>query len=287
MGNKIINLLISFVIVVCAFASVYSESTDYEYTNSLADILGEGQSSSEPEGGNTPVGDNSAIKEIDSVQSPQEVMDAINQAEESGDASTATVEFQNFNIVTSYEYMKSVNSDTIGWLNIPNMGSYPVMYCADNSFYLTHSATGQVFENGAIFMNAYNDGDFEDISLIHGHHLRSGGMFGSLKKYKDEWFFNSNDLIEVYDGKNLKYFRPFSVFFYKDGEEYIPASFADDTSKVEYIKSLLDRSMTKFYKEHTIRAENDLMILSTCDYEFEDCRLAVACYEVLSVPKEE
>jgi sortase B len=284
MKSKVLNLLISFVIVVCAFASVYSETTDYEYTNGLADILGTGDSTSEPDG--VAVDEDNPILEITSVQSPQDVLDAINQAEEDGDASSANVEFQNFNIVSSYEYMKSINDDTIGWLNIPNMGSYPVMYCSDNSYYLTHSATGQVFENGAIFMNSYNDGDFEDISLIHGHHLRSGGMFGSLKKYKDEWFFNNNDLIEVYDGTNLKYFRPFSVFYYTDGEEYIPSKFSSDESKTEYIQSLLDRSMVGFYTEHTIRADNDLMILSTCDYEFENCRLAVACYEVLSIPKE-
>ena len=118
MGSKIFSLVISFVIIICAFASVYSESTDYEYTNSLADILGTGDSSSEPENSSATDADD-AIKEITSVQSPQDVLDAVNEAEESGDTSSSNIEFQNFNIVTSYEYMKSINSDTIGWLNIP------------------------------------------------------------------------------------------------------------------------------------------------------------------------
>lgn len=274
MRNTILNLVISFLIIIGAFFSVYSECTDYEYTDSLSEIIGE---TDEP--GNE-------IQEISSLQSPQDVLDAVESAEDSGESS-ADIEFSNFNIVTSYEYAKSINSDTIGWLNIPNMGSYPVMYTDNNSFYLTHSATGAEHENGAIFMNAYNNGDFSDICLIHGHHLRSGGMFGSLKKYKDNWFFNHNDLIEVYDGENLRYYRPFSVFFYKDGEEFIPEFFTDEATKIKYIQSLLDRSMTSFEKEYTIKAESDLMILSTCDYEFEDCRLAVACYEVLSIPYSE
>lgn len=277
MGYKVFNLVISFFIIVCAFWSVYSETTDYEYTNSLADIISEED---------VPNDIAERIKEITSVQSPQEVLDAVEEAENSGNTDNSNIEFSNFNIVSSYEYMKSINNETIGWLNIPNMGSYPIMYSADNSFYLTHSATGAVFENGAIFMNAYNDGDFDNICLIHGHHLKSGGMFGSLKKYKDNWFFNNNGLIEVYDGntKELKYYRPFSVYYYKDGEEYIPEIFVNDEDKIKYIKSLLDRSMTSFEKEYTIRAESDIMILSTCDYEFDECRLGVACYEVLSIP---
>lgn len=274
--NKVFNLFISFFIVIGAFFCVCSDCTDYEYTNILSEMIDE---DSAPDTENE-------IQEISSVQSPQDVLNAVEAAEDAG-SDGSDIEFSNFNIVTSYEYAKGINSDTIGWLNIPNIGSYPVMYTNDNSFYLSHSSTGAVHENGAIFMNAYNNGDFSDICLIHGHHLRSGGMFGSLKKYKDNWFFNNNDLIELYDGKNLKYYRPFSVFFYKDGEEYIPEFFNDKESKLKYIQSLLDRSMTSFEKEYTIKAESDIMILSTCDYEFEDCRLAVACYEVLSIPYSE
>lgn len=278
---KAFNLIVSFIIVICSFATVYSECTDFEYTNSMSEIInevGEDSNSNDPTAPKV-----SQITTIIDTGSPKEVLDAIEEAEASGDAGSAQVEFSNFNIVSSYEYMKSVNSDTIGWLNIPNIGSYPIMYSGDNSYYLNHSATGAYAENGAIFMNSYCNGSFDDVALIHGHHLRSGGMFGSLKKYKDTWFFNSNELIEVFDGTKLRYYRPFSAFYYEDGVEYISLAFDSQQERTDYINSLIERSIPKFTKEYNINTASDLLVLSTCDYEFDNCRLGVACYEVVSV----
>ena len=290
--GKGVTLFTAFVIFVCSMVLISGESTDYEYTDSIADLVitedGTSDSNSSPVVDDYTQEEKDVIKEIssiDSTSSSSEVMQAINEAESSGTLDSTTLEFENFNIAESYRQMKSVNDDTVGWLNIPNVGSYPVMWREnDNDFYLSHSSLGREFENGAIFMNGYCDGDFEDMSLLHGHHLKSGGMFGSLKKYKDDWFFNSNDLIEVYDGTNLKYYRPFSVFYYEDGVDLIQLSFTDQADKTKYVKSLLDKSMTSFDQQYEINTANDIMILSTCDYEFENCRLGVACYEVISVP---
>ncbi len=292
---RILVLFAALVVTACSMVLMTGESIDYEYTDSIADLVR--TENSGQEGDSSPVVDDytqeerDAIKEISSINntsSSSEVIEAINAAESSGSLDSTTVEFENFNIVESYEQMKSVNKDTVGWLNIPNIGSYPVMWRQnDNDFYLTHSSLGREFENGAIFMNGYCDGDFEDMALLHGHHLKSGGMFGSLKKYKDNWFFNTNDLIEVYDGHDLKYYRPFSVFFYEDGVDLIQLTFTDQPEKTKYVKSLLDKSMTSFDQQYEINTANDIMIMSTCDYEFENCRLGIACYEVISVPHTE
>lgn len=276
--TSLIKIFLCLIIVVCSFSSVYSDVTDYEYTNILEELAAEGQLDQEASDGNI-----SPINSIGEQSTDRDTMDTILNAEESGTIDETDVEFSNFNIVTSYEYMHSINTDTIGWLFIPNMGSYPVMYSGDNSYYLNHSSTKYEFENGAIFMNADSAGSFENMSLIHGHHLRSGGMFGSLKKYKDTWFFQNNDLIEVYDGKELRYFRPFSVFYYEDGVEYIKQNITDQNEKTEYAKSLMDRSMVSLKSGLTLDFSKDIMILSTCDYEFENCRLGVACVEILSV----
>ena len=292
MFSKVLILLTAVVITVCSLVLVSGESTDYEYTDSIADLVqaenGTQESNSSPAVNNYTQEEQEVIREIsaiDNTSSSSETIEAINAAESSGTLDSTNLEFENFNIVESYKQMKSVNADTVGWLNIPNVGSYPVMWRQnDNSFYLSHSSLGREFENGAIFMNGYCDGDFDDMSLLHGHHLKSGGMFGSLKKYKDNWFFNSNDLIEVYDGKDLKYYRPFSVFYYEDGVDLIQLTFSNQQDKTQYIKSILDKSMTSFSQQYELNTGNDIMILSTCDYEFENCRLGVACYEVISVP---
>ena len=77
----------------------------------------------------------------------------------------------------------------IGWLSMEGLEE-PVVK-KDNSFFLNHDAEGKKNVNGAIFLD-------EEISLttrpyticLYGHNMKSGNMFGRLKKYlKREYLF--------------------------------------------------------------------------------------------------
>ena len=287
-----LKMVLGATISSCAFASLYVESTDYEYTNTINDI---DKSALEDMEKNQDKDEELAISDfihidkidtsitIDNAGSDDSILDEINQAEQAGNVNDLQIDFSNASIVECYNYMKSVNEQTQGWLNIPNQGSYPVMYSGDNSFYLNHSCYGYYHENGAIFLNANCKNKFNDISLIHGHHLKTGGMFGSLKKYKDTKYFQTNNLVEVYDGTVLRYYRPFTVFFYEDGVEGIRLSFSDQADKDNYCQKLYEKSMVQMADGYQPRFDTDIMFLSTCDYEFENCRLAVGFYCVTTV----
>lgn len=77
----------------------------------------------------------------------------------------------------------------IGWLTMESVDE-PVVQ-KDNSFFLDHDAAGKRNSNGAIFM----DQDTPLLTkpytiLLYGHNMKSGAMFGSLRKYEDySWCF--------------------------------------------------------------------------------------------------
>ena len=66
----------------------------------------------------------------------------------------------------------------------------------DNTFFLSHDATGNNNSNGAIFLDEATGIITRPYTLIlYGHNMKSGNMFGRLKKYKENAYFFSNRII--------------------------------------------------------------------------------------------
>ena len=105
-------------------------------------------------------------------------------------------------------------------------------------------------------------------------------MFGSLEKYKDEEFFQNNDLITVFDGKYLYIYQPFTVMLYKDGSDTIKTTKMNKIARKEYLESLMEQSMVKMKDGVDINLTNQVLFLSTCNYSFENARLLVGCVMV-------
>ncbi|MDL2219411.1 class B sortase [Ruminococcaceae bacterium OttesenSCG-928-O06] len=80
-----------------------------------------------------------------------------------------------------------INPDYVGWLQIAGAGvDYPVVQGADNTRYLTTTFEGNHNAAGAIFMDSGNTGGFASRhTILYGHNVKSGSMFGSLKNYLD------------------------------------------------------------------------------------------------------
>ena len=72
----------------------------------------------------------------------------------------------------------------VGWISMNGVDE-PVVK-KDNTYFLDHDAMGKKNSNGAIFLD-------ERVSLLtrpytlllYGHNMKSGAMFGDLRKYKD------------------------------------------------------------------------------------------------------
>lgn len=72
--------------------------------------------------------------------------------------------------------------------------SYPVVQGKDNSTYLHQTYEKNYNFAGTIFIDYENKRDFSDCNtLVYGHNMKNGSMFGMLKKYRaDETLYNTS-----------------------------------------------------------------------------------------------
>lgn len=87
-----------------------------------------------------------------------------------------------------------VCDEQVAWICFEGTGiDYPVVQGENNYVYLNRDAYGDFSLSGAIFLDSRNAPDFSDsYSVIYGHHMEHGKMFGSLDLYLDRAYFDAH-----------------------------------------------------------------------------------------------
>ena len=94
----------------------------------------------------------------------------------------------------SLQELALFNPDTRGWLTIPDTHvDYPVLQGNDDMEYINKDVFGEFSLSGSLFLSCRNSSDFSDgYSLIYGHHMDHGGMFGDVVEYTDISYFEKH-----------------------------------------------------------------------------------------------
>lgn len=94
----------------------------------------------------------------------------------------------------------AINPDVRGWITIDNTHiDYPVVQGNYDYEYLNKDVYGDFSLSGAIFMSTTNDPEFKDpYTIIYGHHMSEGAMFGDVDKFLDKTFFEANTTGTLY-----------------------------------------------------------------------------------------
>jgi len=171
--------------------------------------------------------------------------------------------------------LKAENPDTIAWLTIPGTEiDYPVMQTIDNEFYLYHDARKNTNANGALFLDYRAHSDFSGFTnVIYGHHMASGMMFQNLMEFKEKAFFDSYRTGILYTPDvtwQLEFFATATVPYDSDVYDYTAVSIAD---KEEYLDMVADIAL--HYRDIDVTADDRIVVLSTCSYEYQDAKTVV------------
>lgn len=112
-----------------------------------------------------------------------------------------------------FDGLQQQNDDLIGWLKVRALDiSYPVMQAEDNEFYLHRTFEKEYNFAGCIFLNCDNKSDFTDMnSIVYGHNMKNGSMFGKIKQFQDEQVFNKSKYFWIYTKDLIFQYRIFSV----------------------------------------------------------------------------
>ena len=165
------------------------------------------------------------------------------------------------------ESLLKINSDTVGWLTVPNTNiDYPVVKTTDNDYYLDHNYEKKYDYNGWVFMHYYNSTHNLDKNTIIFAHNRfySGIMFGTLNEVtKDTWYNNTKENLitfnTLYD--NMQ-FEVFSIYKTNITADYLKTTFDSDLEWNNFIKMIRERSM--FQNNINVGTNDKIITLSTC-----------------------
>ena len=97
-----------------------------------------------------------------------------------------------------------ITSDMVAWITIDDTNiDYPVMQGFDNSQYLNLDPYGEYSLSGSIFLDSRNASGFTDpYSIIYGHHMEYGKMFGALDRFLDDQYLSSHRTGTLIVGRN-------------------------------------------------------------------------------------
>lgn len=185
--------------------------------------------------------------------------------------------------------LQKVNSDIVGWIKVPNTNiDLPVLQANSKSpeYYLDHDYNKSSSKFGSIFADATSPvADSKTKSIIlYGHTLNSGRMFTQLNKYKNYDFYKSNPVITFDTIDGPAQWKIISVILTNTLPDqgvpfdYMKTKFKTSSDYLNFVYQLRIRSL--FNTGISFNADDTIVLLSTCSYEFTDFREVVVARKV-------
>ena len=172
--------------------------------------------------------------------------------------------------------LRAAYQSTIGWLTIPNtLIDYPFAQGIDNDFYLHMDLNHNKSPAGTVFMDYRNSIDFSDFNtVIFGHNMKNGSMFGTLQNFGNPEFFYNNKLGSIVLENKIFAIEFFSFAVIKPNDPVIYdtniTSEADKTAFLEYVQN-----NARHYRDIAVTPRDRIITLSTCSYEFNNARMVL------------
>lgn len=167
--------------------------------------------------------------------------------------------------------LQAVNPDIYGWIRVDGTNvDYPIVQSVeDDEYYLTHNSDRVESAEGAIFSeSAYNSRDFSDpVTLLYGHNMRSGAMFGQLQQqYLDGEFFYEDNRIHVYTPEAELIYGVFAVTPYTRDHILYYNDFSHERVFSAFFQNILNiqDSRALFNPDYAPEPGDHVLILSTC-----------------------
>ncbi len=176
-------------------------------------------------------------------------------------------------LVVDFDELKDINPDIVAWIAFDNIDiSYPVVQ-RDNSYYLSHTFEGKENAAGCIFMEETNAADFSHShTILYGHNMKNGSMFGMLKNYKEQNFFEENRYFTIYTPEAEYRYEIFSVRTVSVEHGLFTKTDMDEEAFEAFLADLSSHS--NHASDTDLTGKDRVVTLSTCTYS-DDLRFVV------------
>ncbi len=198
-----------------------------------------------------------------------------------------TMKIDESKILGKFRSLYYKNTDFRGWLTIAGTKiDYPVMSREnDNDYYLDKNFEHEEDKNGLLILDyRCNIGGKDQNMIIYGHNMRTGVMFGTLKKYKDKAFCEKNPTIQfdtIYENAEYEIVAAMlSEVAYADEDVFRYYDAIDMSTQEDFDAFWSNISENALYVRQELRYGDACLILSTCDNYKEDGRFVVIAKKV-------
>ncbi len=177
--------------------------------------------------------------------------------------------------VDSYSYtlkdvdlsaLRKKNNDVQGWIFVPGtIISYPVVDGSErtDTYYLTHTWTGEYGIVGAIFIDPANNSDFSNYNtVIYGHNMRNGSMFGTLSSFASQSYWSAHKNIYITTDAGARCYQIFAAYEVSTSGKTYQISFSSPQDRLDFVDFCLKQSVID--TGVTPGAEDHIVTLSTC-----------------------
>lgn len=189
------------------------------------------------------------------------------EAEEAPEPSSATAAEETDTIdwpQVDYEPLLALNSDVVGWIYMEDSPiNYPLLQGKDNEQYVKKLADGSYNSAGSIFMDYRNEPDLSDRhTVIYGHRMNNGSMFGTIVNYKDQSYFESHPRCMLLTPRGNYTVEFFAGYVAELNDQAWKLEFGSDEEFAEWIEEAAEKSTFESFISPT--ANDRIVTLSTC-----------------------
>lgn len=174
-----------------------------------------------------------------------------------------------------FDALREVNGDVIAWLYLPDSTiCHPVVQTTNNDKYLYVLFDGTENITGCPFVEYRNSPDFTDPNtIIYGHHMRDGGMFADVEKFKEQDYYDRHPCFLLMTPEKNYVIRVFAGYVASTDMDAWRLSFQGEQDFLNWIDGNI--ALSAFTSPVRPTAEDRIVTISTCSYEFEDARFVL------------
>ncbi|MDR2157327.1 MAG: class B sortase [Clostridiales Family XIII bacterium] len=186
-------------------------------------------------------------------------------------------------VIGKYESLAAMNGDFVGWLRVYGMNiDYPVMQTRnDPEYYLHRNFEKEYSRAGTPFVSAVCDvAEPGDVTVVYGHKMKNGSMFGKLSDLIDPDFYGKHRYIRFDTPVERRSYLIFCVALttVNTGEAseyryYDYSNFKDEEDFNRFVAGARERQC--FDAGVSVSYGDEILLLSTCEGAGENGRLIV------------
>ena len=185
--------------------------------------------------------------------------------------------------------LQEQNKDVYAWIIIPGTRvDYPILqHGSDDAYYLNHTLEGAAGLPGSIYSERVHPKDFSAAhTVLYGHNMKNGTMFGSLHDYEEAAFFDGHPYVYIHLPERTYVYQIFAAVKFSDAYLPVYQNYGEEAGFNTYVDELRN-SPGQINREIEVPYGSRLLTLSTCIGNDENHRFLVAAILAEEYEKEE